>query len=515
MRKIFLAIVSTLCLLSCKEEPMVVLSVSELAFTSDGGETAISLTSNFPWSASTDVDWVSLSSKQGKSGSSEIIISVSPNTSLEGREIAIIFRCQITTALLKISQKESIPYIYLDKNEFNVSHKDSEIRVTVFSNIEWVAEVNDWCNVSPNLGKEGETEVIINIQENNSVEKRAGVISFKSIDDTETWLTISQDNIPVALLPDGSTFGNIISRYNEVEHIKFIVNSYKKGINLCDDIEIIFNDKTLEFHTPCSIFALNKISNQMFSNMSWLKSIDLSNCNTQKVIDMNRMFHRCFGLTHINVSSFDTKNVRNMSGMFFCCQRLTSLDVSNFNTENVTDMSFMFAECHSLASLDLSSFNTQKVTYMHGMFYFCIRLTSLELSNFNTYSVTDMSRMFAWCPLSSLDLSSFNTSNVVNMNEMFHNCSNLKYLNISSFNIKNVTDMRYMFFGCSSFTSLDISSFAFTNNPVVQYIFSSVGKNAFSKPIPIYVFTSGKAYLESKSDTGINPSYAQYVVKDN
>ena len=38
----------------------------------------------------------------------------------------------------------------------------------------------------------------------------------------------------------------------------------------------------------------------------------------------------------------DTKNLRDMSQMFFNCRTLPSIEVSNFDTQNMIDMSEMF-----------------------------------------------------------------------------------------------------------------------------------------------------------------------------
>jgi surface protein len=43
--------------------------------------------------------------------------------------------------------------------------------------------------------------------------------------------------------------------------------------------------------------------------------------------------------------------------MFSSCSSLRSIDLSNFNTESVTNMDSIFAECTSLFSINLSSFN--------------------------------------------------------------------------------------------------------------------------------------------------------------
>ena len=84
-------------------------------------------------------------------------------------------------------------------------------------------------------------------------------------------------------------------------------------------------------------------------------------------------------------------------GMFYNCHLLTILDLSNFNTQNVINMSCMFFNCNSLTYLNLSNFNAQRVTDMSGMFYNCHLLTNLDLSNFNTQNVINMKSIFYGC----------------------------------------------------------------------------------------------------------------------
>ena len=54
--------------------------------------------------------------------------------------------------------------------------------------------------------------------------------------------------------------------------------------------------------------------------------------------------------------------------MFYNCSSLNSLNLSNFNTNNVINMKSMFCDCSSLTSLNLSNFNTNNVNDMYGMF---------------------------------------------------------------------------------------------------------------------------------------------------
>ena len=213
----------------------------------------------------------------------------------------------------------------------------------------------------------------------------------------------------------------------------------------------------------------------MFSGMSSLTSLDLSNFDTSKVTNMRYMFHDMSSLTSLNLSNFDTSKVINMEAMFRDIRNLTTLNLSNFNTSQVTDMYLMFSGMSSLTSLDLSNFDTSKVTIMSSMFSGMSSLTSLDLSNFDTSKVTSMARMFSgMSSLTLLNLSSFDTSKVTNMRYMFHGMSNLITLDLSNFNTSNVTLMNYMFSGMSNLAMLDLSNFNTSNVEDMWGMFSGM-----------------------------------------
>ena len=60
------------------------------------------------------------------------------------------------------------------------------------------------------------------------------------------------------------------------------------------------------------------------------------------------MFSECKLLTNINLSNFNTNKVINMRYMFFGCSSLTNINLSNFNTNNVTYIGYMFSGCRAL-----------------------------------------------------------------------------------------------------------------------------------------------------------------------
>ena len=185
--------------------------------------------------------------------------------------------------------------------------------------------------------------------------------------------------------------------------------------------------------------------NGMFAGCSSLTSLNISGWDLTQISDFD------LGGVTSSLESIDASNVvLGTGGLAFSGEKLTSIDLSNINTENVVNMSGMFLGCSSLTSLDVSNFNTANVTDMSGMFSGCSSLTDLNLSNFNTSNVTDMSLMFLDCSsLTSLDISTFNTNNVTNMSGMFYNCSNLAEIIYGEyFVLKSGSTTTDMFLNC-------------------------------------------------------------------
>jgi len=218
-------------------------------------------------------------------------------------------------------------------------------------------------------------------------------------------------------------------------------------------------------------------TNLMFYRCKDLIDLDLSNFNTENIINMSGMFSNCTGLEKINLKNLNTEKVTDMSWMFNECTALTSIDLSSFKTDKVENMGKMFNRCESLANINISNFNTENVTSMLFMFWQCKSLVKLDLSNFNTEKVENMQGMFSNChSLKSLNVSKFNTEKVTNMIEMFHYCVNLEILDLKNFNIKNVQNMLGIFADCKSLTKIDLSDFDTKHLKDVNWLFAGCVK---------------------------------------
>ena len=225
-----------------------------------------------------------------------------------------------------------------------------------------------------------------------------------------------------------------------------------------------------------NIIYANPSGSNLFSNLTNVTSIDLSNLDTSGIAGMNGMFENDKVLTNIVFGdNFNTSNATNMTAMFRECNNLTELDLRMFDTSNVRNMGSMFLNCTKLESLDLSMFDTSNVMDMGGMFLNCTKLESLDLSSFDTSSITNFGKIFYHCTsLKSLNVSNFNTSNVTNFYDMFNGCSSLKELDVSGFDTSKAVIMGNMFSGCSSLESLDVSHFNTSNVKTMSNMFSSL-----------------------------------------
>ena len=355
-----------------------------------------------------------------------------------------------------------------------------------FSNNTWGYKFGASSNYAPIPASSTPAQILQTAGKTNGNESNQLSIGMKLSDNLESGrytnklifsiLTNNYDHI--AIMTEGPDFNTKLKSFetatNKIEHFKkstVAPAASMDAVNIEDeesDCEIKLwldpTDKTAYYYTEPEKVYLNRDARSMFYWMSNLTSLDLSNFDTSKVIDMKSMFYCMRILTTINLSNFNTSKVTNMSSMFYDMYSLTALDLSSFDTSQVTDMSDMFYNMRNLTTINLSNFNTSRVTNMGHMFSYMTGITTLDLSNFDTSKVTDMGGMFSFMyDLTTLNLSSFDTSQVTNMYGMFSSASNLTTLNLSGFNTSNVTNMGYMFAYMPNLTTLNLSNFNTSN----------------------------------------------------
>ena len=100
--------------------------------------------------------------------------------------------------------------------------------------------------------------------------------------------------------------------------------------------------KTIYYFTEGEKIELNEQCNQMFSGMSNLRELDLSNFDTSRVITFYQMFMGASSLKKLDLSGFKTSRIKAMAEMFKDMPELEEVDLSNFDMSKVDYIGKMF-----------------------------------------------------------------------------------------------------------------------------------------------------------------------------
>ena len=234
-----------------------------------------------------------------------------------------------------------------------------------------------------------------------------------------------------SVLSNKNKLRNILNTYRITMKIKGEENTsvsfFKKKNGNPEPDKIIINgvDKGSGFYSYIFTEEIN------FVELIWNTDEKFKTCNA--------LFSDLSNILEIDLSEFDTSSVSTMLKMFYNCESLTSINFGNFNTEQVTTMANMFGGCSSIKYLDLTSFNTKKLKNTNYMFDTCSKLISIDLSSFDTSQVTSMTHMFSYCTsLISLTLENFNASACKSCSDVFLGVSNLKYCYNDNSNLQKI-----------------------------------------------------------------------------
>ena len=298
------------------------------------------------------------------------------------------------------------------KRQIELIITDINNKVDIYYIISQLKNINVLINnISEVIKKVNNKLNIVKLNDNNIINQNNNDNQKEKILKNEIICIYNKQENEINLLHD---YSHNTDDWSEEEKKLYIEG--KNNINE-ENIDIYINDEKIKFNS--------KYKNNEKGN------IQVKFLFNKLLTSTNNMFSECSYLQSINLSSFNSVNVKDMSWMFSDCSSLQSIDLTSLNTANVNNMSGMFDGCSSLKSINLYSFDTNNVKDMYGMFSGCSSLLSIDLSSFNTNNVNNMSSMFSGCSsLLSIDLSSFNTTNINNMADIFYRCLSLKKENI-------------------------------------------------------------------------------------
>ena len=182
----------------------------------------------------------------------------------------------------------------------------------------------------------------------------------------------------------------------------------------------------------------------MFKDIMDIEEIDMSFFNLNN-FKQTRLMFAFSGFVSINLTNSNTQNLVDMQETFKNCKSLVSV-TSNINAFNVEDMRYMFAYCSSLKSVNFNGLISSDQIIFYNTFDSCESLISLDLTSFKFKGKTT-EYMFNNCrSLKSIIFATNTDQFFSNMNGMFKNCESLISLDISAFH--SATDFSEVFMNC-------------------------------------------------------------------
>lgn len=185
MKRFILGILLVLVCWSCNKESNTqevkyTLSVTptEMLVDSSINEFYVRVESNYIWSATVDVDWVTISPEESLyEGSQNLRVRVAENEDTLSRTANINFVCDENIVDFAITQEGFNPYIDISNKQISFGYRIAEVQISITSNCEWYARSDsNWIIINPSTGLIGKFNMLITSQTNETDKERIGSI---------------------------------------------------------------------------------------------------------------------------------------------------------------------------------------------------------------------------------------------------------------------------------------------------------------------------------------------------
>ena len=192
------------------------IATNDPTVTSQASEVTISFTSSDAWTASSNVDWISLDQKSGVAGSATIKAQVAQNTTYDQRNGAITIKAGSVNKQLTITQKQ-LDALIVSSNKIEAPAQGRESTIEVKANIAYHVKVDDDCKkwvILLQTKALTTNKVVLKVVENSDIEKREGKVTIYSDDKSEEISIYQQGSDPTLVLSkdviEANEFGETI-----------------------------------------------------------------------------------------------------------------------------------------------------------------------------------------------------------------------------------------------------------------------------------------------------------------
>lgn len=176
--------------------PELILSFSpkHLQFSSEHGNSSVSISANVSWNLHYNSEWIIPNIKEGL-GDTEIQIEVKPNLEQEPR-LGAVYLCyrEMVYDTLLVKQEAHVYQLEADINELQVDSQGGDFEITISANQFWtLASESDWLHFEPDHGR-NDGVVTLTVDANDTSSPRSAIIYLKGLSMGFKTIEVMQSN---------------------------------------------------------------------------------------------------------------------------------------------------------------------------------------------------------------------------------------------------------------------------------------------------------------------------------
>lgn len=196
MKKILYILILGLALAGCKKQPYLEVDKSSVNLLSAGGSEQITVSANYPWSATASDSWISIKYTEGEN---LLKITVGTNNNTEPRRGAVTIKSEGLTVSVPVAQDQRNVIVLETSGRVRIGREAQQVEVQLQSNVEdmnvTVDEGSDWVSVVSTKAVTAR-KITLAVKANETRERQARVSFSDKTGAVKQQIWINQDGVP-------------------------------------------------------------------------------------------------------------------------------------------------------------------------------------------------------------------------------------------------------------------------------------------------------------------------------
>ena len=200
MKRILFTLCLALSLVACKKQPFLDVDRSSLSLDAAGGTEKLTVSANYPWTASASAAWIKVSYTEGEN---TLTVNISRNNDTDARQGTVTLESEGLSRTVSVSQGQRDAIELDSAGRITVDSEAQQIEIKLRSNVEMVVSVtegSDWLSVVSTKAMTSRT-VTLAVKANGNRAMRRALVSFTDKGNAVTQqVMVDQEGKPQVLL---------------------------------------------------------------------------------------------------------------------------------------------------------------------------------------------------------------------------------------------------------------------------------------------------------------------------